>query len=361
LEGLDNVAVQAYEADGTITFWNRASERLYGYSAEYAIGRDVVELLHGPATRAEERRIMADAIATGTLLPAEEVEVVCRDGSKVWVFASRILHSRPGRPPEFFCFDVDITDRKRAEEELALRQAELLHAARLSSVGQMVAALSHEVAQPLSAIGNFAAASALLLESNPQESWELLQEYNQAIGKQNQRCGAILERLRNFSRRSAAQRTTGDVNDLLRESAELMAHEIRRAGIKVRFDLEESLQPVLCDRVQIEQVVVNLLANARDVLRDRPADQRRITIRSHNEQAAVIFEVEDTGGGIAPEVLHRLFEPFVTTKAGGMGIGLSICRTIIRDHGGTIEAASLPSGGTRFRLSLPAASDAPPT
>ena len=235
LEGLDNVAVQAYEADGTITFWNRASERLYGYSAAHAIGRDVVELLHGPATRAEERRVMATAIATGNLLPAEEVEVVCRDGSKVWVFASRILHSRPNRPPEFFCFDVDITDRKRAEEELALRQAELLHAARLSSVGQMVAALSHEVAQPLSAIGNFAAASGLLLESNPQESWELLKEYNQAIGKQNQRCGAILERLRNFSRRSAAQRTVSDINDLLRESGELMAHEIRRAGIKVRL------------------------------------------------------------------------------------------------------------------------------
>ena len=119
------------------------------------------------------------------------------------------------------------------------------------------------------------------------------------------------------------------------------------------------MQTVLCDRVQIEQVVVNLLANARDVLRDRPADQRRITIRSRNEQAAVVFEVEDTGSGIAPEVLNRLFEPFVTTKAGGMGIGLSICRTIIRDHHGTIEATSLPSGGTRFRLSLPAASASP--
>ena len=219
----------------------------------------------------------------------------------------------------------------------------------------MVAALSHEVAQPLSAIGNFAAASGMLLETNPQESWELLKEYNQAISKQNKRCGAILERLRNFSRRSAAERAISDVNDLLRESTELMAHEIRRAGIKVRFDLEDALRAVVCDRVQIEQVVVNLLANARDALRDRPPDQRRITIRSRNDQAAVVFEVEDTGGGIAPEIIHRLFEPFVTTKTGGMGIGLSICRTIIRDHSGTIQAANLPTGGTLFRLTLPAA------
>lgn len=355
LEALDNVAVQGYEADGTISFWNQASEQLYGYSAQYALGRDVVELLHAPATRDEERRIMAEALATGRVQPAEEVEVLRRDGRRIWVYASRVLHARPGRPPEFFCFDVDITDRKRAEEELALRQAELLHAARLSSVGQMVAALSHEVAQPLSAIGNFAAASALLLERDPRDSWDLLKEYNQAVSKQNQRCGAILERLRNFSRRTEAQRSAADVNHLLRESAELMAHEIRRAGIKVHFELAERLPPVICDRVQIEQVVVNLLANARDALRDQDAEERQITIRSRQAQGGVVLEVEDRGCGLAPEVAQRLFEPFVTTKTGGMGIGLSICRTILRDHGGTIEAATGPVRGAIFRIRLPAA------
>ena len=194
-----------------------------------------------------------------------------------------------------------------------------------------------------------------MLERDPQESWELLKEYNQAVSKQNQRCGAILERLRDFSRRSAAQRSAADVNHLLRESTELMAHEIRRAGIKVQFELAERLPPVICDRVQIEQVVVNLLANARDALRDQPAAQRQITIRSRRDQGAVILEVEDRGCGLAPEVAQRLFEPFVTTKVGGMGIGLSICRTIIRDHGGAIEAAPGPAGGAVFRIRLPTA------
>jgi two-component system sensor kinase FixL len=353
LESLDNVAVQAYEADGTITFWNRASERLYGYSAEQALGRDMIELLHPPATRTEERQIMAEAIATGQVVPAQEVEVVTRDGLRVCIIASRILHARPGRPPEFFCFDVDITDRKRAEEELALRQAELLHAARLSSVGQMVAALSHEVAQPLSAIGNFTAACGLLLESNSRESWELLKEYNQAIGKQNQRCGAILERLRHFSRRSPAHRSPSDINHLVRESVELIVHELRREGVKIGYELSEGLPPVVCDRVQLEQVIVNLLANARDALRDQPPGRRQITIRSHRDPSGLAVEFEDSGSGLAPDVVPRMFEPFFTTKSDGMGIGLSICRTIMRDHGGSIEATNGPGGGALFRLCLP--------
>jgi two-component system sensor kinase FixL len=355
LEGLDNVAVQAYEADGTITFWNKASQRLYGYSAEQALGRDVVELLHARAARDDERRKIAHVFLTAQAPPAREVEVIGQDGCRVWVFASRVLHARPGRPPEFFCFDVDITDRKRAEEELAQRQTELLHAARLSSVGQMVAALSHEVAQPLSAIGNFAAAISVLLESPGPQSWELLKEYNQAISKQNRRCGAILDRLRNFSRRSPAHRLPSDVNHLLRESVELMAHELRRESVRVQWELAERLPPVVCDRVQLEQVIVNLLANARDALGAQPVLQRQLTVRSRCDSASVVIEIEDCGQGLAPDVAPRLFEPFVTTKSDGMGIGLSISRTIIRDHDGEIEAAAAPGGGALFRVRLPAA------
>lgn len=353
LEALDNVAVHAYESDGTITFWNQASERLYGYSGADALGQDVVELLHEPAKQNEERQILAEAIATGSVRPAEEVEVICRDGRRVWVYASRILHARPGRPPEFFCFDVDITDRKRAEEEVAVRKAELLHAARLSSVGQMVAALSHEVAQPLSAIGNFAAASAALLESPPEGAWELLKEYNQAIARQNERCGAILHRLRTFSRGAPVQRSPTDIGQLLRESAELMAHELRREQVKIHLELADNVPPVVCDRVQIEQVMVNLLANARDALRDQPPDRRHITLRSKSDPAGVVIEVEDCGSGLAPDVAQRLFEPFVTTKASGMGIGLSISRAIVEDHGGKISATSCPHGGALFCVHLP--------
>jgi PAS domain S-box-containing protein len=353
LENLDKVAVQAYEPDGTITFWNRASEFFYGYSASQALGRDLVELLHAEPTRESERKIMAEALRTGKPPGAEEVEVVRRDGSKITVFASRVVHPRAGRPSEFFCFDVDISDRKRAEEELALRQAELLHASRLSTVGQMVAEISHEVAQPLNAIGNFAAASERILETNGQVQLSTLHEYVRAILDQNQRCITILGRLRDFSRRAPATHTNCDIGQLLHDSVDLMSLELRRNSVKVEFKLSEELPMLQGDRIQLQQVIVNLLTNARDAVDGQPEDRRTIAIRTYSEHEMIVFEVEDAGCGLSGDAIQHLFDPFFTTKRHGMGIGLSICQTIVKDHGGRIEAVSNSLGGATFRVRLP--------
>lgn len=353
LENLDKVAVQAYEADGTVTFWNRASELFYGYSAEQALGRDLVELLHAEHTRDLERRIMAESLRTGKPPDSEEVDVVRRDGAKMTVFASRVVHPRTGRTPEFFCFDVDITDRKRAEEELALRQTELLHASRLSTVGQMVAEISHEVAQPLNAIGNFAAASEKILEVGIDGQLNTLHEYVRAILDQNQRCVTILSRLRDFSRRSPCPHTHCDVHQLLHESLALMSFELRRCRIRVLFELPDELPPIQGDRIQLQQLIVNLLTNARDALLDLPESRRAITIRADAQAEFVVFEVEDNGCGLTGDAQIHLFDPFFTTKRHGMGIGLSICQSIAKDHGGRIEAATNSSGGATFQVRLP--------
>lgn len=359
LENLENVAVQAYEADGTITFWNRASERLYGFTAADAMGNDIVALLHGEKTAEPERRIMAVAVRTGQVPAAEEVEVVRKDGTRAQIIASRILHRRRGKPPEFFCFDVDITDRKRAEEELAARQSELLHASRLSTVGQMVAALSHEVAQPLTAIGNFAAASAKLLASESSPPVDKLHQYVQAIAKQNDRCSAILDRLRNFSRRTPMRRSSHDINGILHESVDLVYNDLRRDCVEVHFKCADDLPPALIDRIQIQQVLVNLLSNARDAVRNQPVNRRLITVRSRLENANILVEIEDHGEGLPDALSERIFEPFFTTKEGGMGIGLSISQRIVREHGGEITVASTPHGGATFRVSLPVRSSTP--
>lgn len=359
LEDLENVAVQAYEADGTITFWNRASERLYGFTAAEAMGRDIVALLHSEKTAELERRIMAEAIHTGQVPAAEEVEVVRKDGTRAQIIASRILHRRRDKPPEFFCFDVDITDRKRAEEELAARQSELLHASRLSTVGQMVAALSHEVAQPLTAIGNFAAASARLLASESLPPIDKLNEYVRAIGKQNERCSAILERLRNFSRRTPMCRSSHDINVILRESVDLVYNDLRRHYVETEFECADDLPPVLIDKIQIQQVLVNLLSNARDAVRNQPINRRLITVRSRLEEANVLVEIEDRGEGLPDGAPEQVFEPFFTTKEGGMGIGLSISQRIVREHGGEIAAVPNDHGGATFRISLPIRSTTP--
>jgi PAS domain S-box-containing protein len=353
LENIDKVAVQAYEPDGTITFWNRASEIFYGYSAADALGRDIVDLLHGDATRDAERRIMAEAMRTGKTPPAEELEVLRRDGSKIAIFASRIVHPRPGKSPEFFCFDVDVTERKRAEEELAIRQSELLHASRLTTVGQMVAELSHEVAQPLSAIGNFAAASERILDAESDSNLNALREYIGAIVKQSERCASILERLRDFSRRTSVSRSDCDMSELLRDSVELIASELRSNQVSVRIQVADELPLVSVDRVQLQQVIVNLLTNARDAVRDQAPERRLILVRARTEEDTLVFEVDDHGSGISGQVAARLFDPFFTTKEHGTGIGLSICQSIVKDHGGRIEAFSNSKGGATFRVRLP--------
>jgi PAS domain S-box-containing protein len=353
LENLERVAVQAYEVDGTITFWNRASEIFYGYSAAEALGQDIVELLFGTEIRDAERAIMIEAMHSGASPTAEEIDLLRRDGSKITVFSSRVAHPRSGRPPEFFCFDVDVTERRRAEQELAIRQAELLHASRLTTVGQMVAELSHEVAQPLSAIDNFAAASERILDAASELDLIALREYVGAIVKQSARCAAILERLRDFSRRTSTSRSECDLGELLRDSVELIISELRSHHVTVSIQLDDELPVVWGDRVQLQQVVVNLLTNARDAVQNQPPERRMIFVRARTDEDSLVFEIDDHGYGISAEVAARLFEPFFTTKDHGTGIGLSICQSIVKEHGGQIDASSNREGGATFRVRLP--------
>lgn len=363
LENLEGIAVQGYEPDGRITFWNRASEKFYGYTAAEAIGLDLVELLHDEPNRPAERKLMAEALASGSS-PGSECEVVRRDGSKFWVLATRIVHPRAGRLPEFFCFDVDITAIKEAQSALANRQAELLHASRLHALGEMVAGLSHEVAQPLSAIGNFAAATRRIVESEPLFSQAASEsalsqqksalKYLEMIARQNDRCGQILGRLREFSRKAPDCRTPCDINQVLLASLELIANELRSHDVHTRLTLAPDLPPVEVNRVQIEQVVVNLLANARDAVRHCRGARRVVDVETYADGEGVVIEVRDRGVGLSEEVARRMFEPFYTTKEHGMGIGLGICQSIVAAHRGRIEALSNEEGGATLRVWLPA-------
>ncbi|MBI1345108.1 PAS domain S-box protein [bacterium] len=353
LENLENVAVQAYEPDGTITFWNRASERLYGHAASDIIGQNLLEKLHEEPGRTIERKLMDEALRSNTLPPAAEVEVVGPGGERRVVLASRVLHPRSGQPPEFYCFDVDVTDRKKAEEQLAARQAELLHAARLSTVGEMIAAISHEVAQPLSAIGNFAAACMATLKSGDKDQLERLTEYVEQIQLQDRRCGDILHRLRDFCRRQSGPRSQWDLNQILEFAVELVGNEFRGLGIRIELNLSPEHLMVACDRIQIEQVIVNLLINARDAIRELPVDRKLIRVASRAVQQECVIEITDRGPGLTTASQARLFEPFFTTKSSGMGLGLSLSRTMIQDHGGRITAETLVEGGACFRVTLP--------
>ncbi|MCB9855169.1 MAG: PAS domain S-box protein [Phycisphaerales bacterium] len=256
-----------------------------------------------------------------------------------------------------FGFAQDLTERKKVEDRIEQQNAELAHVSRLSTMGQMVATLSHELAQPLSAVANYSSASIAHLNKAQTRDSNLM-EYLDGISRQTNRAGEILRRVRDFVRNTVPQKEVLDLNLLLRDSMALMSNDYRRHQIRLVSDLSDSPLPALVDRVQVQQVVVNLLANARDAVLERASADRRIAVRSSIDAGAAVLEVEDSGVGLSTEIHERVFEPFVTTKENGMGIGLSICKSIVESHAGRIIPGTGKLGGALFRVVLPLAEGA---
>ncbi len=355
--------------DGIIVYTNPAFERIFGYGPGELIGKGV-QSLNAPGDPPPEEvagRIIEAVRATGTWTGT--VHNVRQDGSTFWCWANVTAFEHPLHGPLWVTVQQDITEQKRIETELQRQQAELLHVSRLSAMGQLVASLSHELAQPLSAIGNFSAAClALVPHPAPPESRaapaarqepQPLAQYLGEISRQSKRAGEILKRLRDFTRKSPAKRSSCDLNVVIRDSVELTANELRRRQVAVRMDLAAPLPLVSADRIQLQQVIVNLLTNAADAMADVEPALRVIHVLLRVVEGGVVIDVGDQGTGIRPELIERVFEPFYTTKPDGMGIGLGICRSIVHDHGGKIEAFNNPRGGATFRVRLPCAAPSP--
>jgi PAS domain S-box-containing protein len=249
----------------------------------------------------------------------------------------------------------DITKMREAEEEARRRQNELVHVARLSTMGEMATGIAHELNQPLSAIVNFANGSARRLKLRIGSSEDLLHALEQ-ITLQARRAGEIIKRLRGMVSRHQPVRKVVDLNDLARETCAMVAHEFRKLEVDLELMLSNEPLMIRVDPVQIEQVLLNLVRNALDALAEVPAAERRLVLASGTlEGERFYLSVEDNGKGIRPNVMEHLFEPFFTTKRSGMGMGLAITQTIVNDHHGKIRADSWPGRGTMFTLELPAA------
>ena len=251
----------------------------------------------------------------------------------------------------------DITAMRKAEEEARHRQNELIHVSRLSTMGEMATGIAHELNQPLSAIVNFANGCVRRLRAGMDDKEALIAALEQ-IAAQARRAGEIIKRLRSMVTRQQPVRETIDLNLLMKDACALIAHD--RQKLEVTVDAQLSKQPVLvrADPVQIEQVILNLLRNALDALRETPAGDRRLKVRSGIRQGRAWIEVEDNGPGIADADLKRLFDPFFSTKKSGMGMGLSISQTIVNEHNGRIWASSATGRGARFTMELPLAATA---
>ena len=249
---------------------------------------------------------------------------------------------------------MDVTERRLAEEALRSAGTDLERASRLSTMGQLTASIAHEVNQPLAAIVTNAEACLLWLDAQRPNLDEARQAVTRIV-RNGHRAGDIIKSVRALTRKSAPAMVPLDINDVIREVIVLMGAEFRRHGVRVETSLPSDLAPAIGDRVQLQQVVLNLIMNGVEAMQDVVHEQRRLRIISASDDSGhVLVAVEDSGPGLDPAATDRLFEAFFSTKPDGMGMGLSICRSIIDAHGGRLWASpNLPNGAV-FQFALPA-------
>jgi two-component system sensor kinase FixL len=340
--------------DNQIVYTNDAGVRLLGGAGRKEImGRDLLDFIH-PDYRAAARLRTEQITAENKASPLAEFQVVRLDGELADVEMIGMPCVYDGLPAVQRVVR-DVSDRKRAQEKARQHLAELAHMMRLRMMGELMSEVSHEINQPLYAISNFAAASLNRLHSPqagsaPSEVTGWLEQ----IAAQATRAGEIIRRIGRFVRKSPAKLVTADVNEIVKSVIDLLSVDGRLDAVDLRLDLADDAPPVCVDRIQVEQVLVNLLRNALEAMANNPAAHRQLGVRTKRHSSEYVeVVVSDNGPGLPPEQLNRLFEPFFTTKSEGMGMGLSISHSIIEAHGGRLEVLANPDRGLTFHFTLP--------
>jgi two-component system sensor kinase FixL len=340
------------DARGVILSFSSAAQRMFGYSEGDVLGENVSMLMPSPDRERHdgyleryhttgERRI----IGIGRVTTARR-----RDGSTFPIELS-VGEARAGEQLIFTGFIRDLSERQQTQRRLQDLQMELGHVSRVSAMGTLAAALAHELNQPLSAISTYMEASRDLLndEITPDVA-EMLKEAFAETAAQAIRAGQIVRRLRDFIARGEAERRVESLYKLVIEANALAFAGGGDRGIDLLLELDPDSDAVLVDRIQVQQVFLNLVRNAVEAMEGRPV--RKLEIRSRRDGDCVRVSVSDSGAGLDEDIRARLFEPFQSTKDTGMGLGLSICRTMIEAQGGRIWAEPSPLGGTAFHFTL---------
>ena len=347
-------AIITIDAHGTIESVNPATERMFGYRAAQMLGNNVSMLMAAPH-REQHDGYLQHYLATGErriIGIGREVDARRADGS---LFPVDLAVT------EFWCDEQrmftglirDISERRAAERAAQQRLDELAHAGRLADLGLTTSTIAHEVNQPLAAIVSFAHACQRLLDQGTSDR-DLLRDALGQIAQQGERASAIISHIREMSRKRETLTERVDLNATVRGVLDILARELRYRQVEVRTCLDDAMPAVKADRVQVEQIIMNLLGNAMDAMRAN-GHTRCITITSALAGTSVSLTVQDNGPGLDATQRARVFENFYTTKPNGLGLGLSICRSLARAHGGELRAQATAPGerGAAFLLSLP--------
>jgi two-component system sensor kinase FixL len=251
----------------------------------------------------------------------------------------------------FTGFARDLTERQETQQRLQELQSELIHMSRFTALGEMASTLAHELNQPLTAVASYLQGARRLLDQDPPQGLPMVRDAVDRAAQQALRAGQIIRRLREFVARGEAEPKIENLTKLIEDASALALVGAKETGARVMFQFDSSVQFVLADKVQIQQVLLNVIRNAIEAMQESAQRNLMIATQRSDAETAVIM-VEDTGPGIAAEIRDQLFQPFVTTKRHGMGVGLSISRTIVESHGGRIWVEPNPQGGTIFKLTL---------
>jgi two-component system, LuxR family, sensor kinase FixL len=336
--------------DDTITYWNRGAEELYGWKRDEALGK-VTRRFLGTVFPTSLAEIESSVLRVGRW--EGELVHTTRDGTRVTV-ASRWSTRRDAQGRRIATLETnnDITDRKRAEEAVRKAQADLAHAARVMTMGEMAASIAHEVNQPLSGVVINANASLRWLGAEPPDLEEA-REATRRIIRDGKRASQVIARVRALSKKATTEKERLDLNAAIMEVVVLAQGEANRTRVTLRTAFAPDLPRVLCDRVQLQQVVLNLILNGIEAMSGIVDRQRELTVATHREdgdRARVV--VTDCGVGLDPEQANQIFDAFYTTKRSGMGMGLSISRTIIENHGGRLWAVPNEGPGATFQFTV---------
>jgi two-component system sensor kinase FixL len=351
---LDTVpeAMIVINEQGVIQSFSSAAERLFGCRADEALGRNVKTLMPSPYREGHDGYLQRYRnVGERRIIGIGRVVVGQRKDGSTFPMELAVGEMKSGDQRFFTGFIRDLTERQQTEARLQELQSELVHISRLTAMGEMASTLAHELNQPLSAISNYLEGSRRMLAEAKDDNLVTLRDALDNAADQAMRAGQIIRRLRDFVSRGESERRVESITKLVEEASALSLVGVKDRGIRVQFRFDPAFDLVLADRVQVQQVLLNLIRNAMDAMESSATRELVISIAPY-ESNHVCVSVADSGSGIAQEISEQLFQPFVTTKRQGMGVGLSISRTIIESHGGRIWAEPNPSGGTIFHFTL---------
>jgi len=337
---------------GRILSFSTAAEQMFGYAEADLLGENVSALMPSP-DRERHDFYLARYLATGAakIIGIGRVTTARHRDGTTFPIDLHVGEARIGEARVFTGFIRDLTEREQTELRVHDLQTELAHVSRVTAMGALATAIAHELNQPLTAIANYVETVEELLVDPDAETLEIVREALRQCAADSMRAGQIVRRLRDFISRGETEHRVESLERVVNEAIALALVGAGDRGVEVEVKLDPAIDRVFIDRIQVQQVVFNLVRNAIEAMAESPVRRLRISaqpVAGHQVQ----LSIEDSGPGLPPEVAERLFQPFLSTKAEGMGVGLSICHTIITGHGGRIWAEPSSLGGSAFHFTL---------